>query len=249
MVLIDDLMLNTGVDIPFISAEVAIHQLTPYDIGHITEKNYFLGIGLLNFSKEQLSEKDKTRLSNKSDFEILMSIMIEGAADPNLAERIQGALLVLSLLFPDYEISLQPNAIVLQKEGEPPKTINQFNYDDFKQIIRKMCVLDKESEAQRTYNPGGPKAKALAEKFRKYREKIAQNKGKEEKVAVYSRYISILSVALHLSINEVSHYSLFQIDDLMERYGLHQASEKYFSAKVAGASGMKEPDNWMKDIH
>lgn len=244
---IDDLMLLSGHDIPFPEAELMIHPLTIQDISYITERNYFLGIDLLNFSKDKLAEKDKSHLVNQSDFDVLMSILVNGSKSTALQERVEAALLVLTLLFPNYDITFQSNAIVLCKDGELPKTINAINYDAFKDILCKICLLNKDNGQVTSYNPQGPKGRALAEKFKQRREKL--NNGKAEKIAVYSRYASILAVALKLPLSKVMQYTLYQVDDQIERHGLYESWEKYFAAKMAGATGLDEAENWMKDIH
>ena len=245
--LLDDLMLLSGNDIPFPEGQLMIHPLSPKEIGYITERNYFLGIDLLNFSKDKLSEQDRSRLVNQSDFDVLMSILMEQTTRPDLKERIDAVKMVLTLLFPCYEISFSNNAIVLQKEKEIPKTINAMNFEAFRTILQQMCLLNKEDKNNPNYNPQGPKGRALAEKFKKRREKL--NNGKTEKIAVYSRYVSILAVALQLPLDTIMNYTIYQIDDQMERHGLYDAWQKYFAAKMAGATGMDDAENWMKDIH
>ena len=246
---IDDLMLLSGHDIPFPEAELMIHPLTPDDIAYITEKNYFLGIDLLNFSKDKLTEVDRSRLESKSDFEVLMSIMMGAVHQPDtdIQERVEAAMLVLTILFPGWTPEIQPAGIILTKPNEMPKSLNMMNYDAFKAIIQEICLLNKQTGQQVSYNPSGPKARALAEKFKKRREKL--NNGKAEKISIYSRYASILAVALHLPLDTVMHYTLYQIDDQLERYNLNDAWQHYFAAKMAGATGMDEAENWMKDIH
>ena len=98
--LLDDLMLLSGNDIPFPEGQLMIHPLSPKEIGYITERNYFLGIDLLNFSKDKLSEQDRSRLVNQSDFDVLMSILMEQTTRPDLKERIDAVKMVLTLLFP-----------------------------------------------------------------------------------------------------------------------------------------------------
>jgi hypothetical protein len=70
-----------------------------------------LGCELLNFSKNNLNDKDKTYLSDTSNFEILMSVI------KNKNEAVQksktAALLVLTLLFPDYKIKFLDDRIGL----------------------------------------------------------------------------------------------------------------------------------------
>ena len=66
------------------------------------------------------------------------------------------------------------------------------------------------------YNPGNARAKALADKFKKYHEKLAEIKktGKEgQNITILSRYISILAVGEQKDINSLLDYSVFQLFD------------------------------------
>ena len=68
-------------------------------------------------------------------------------------------------------------------------------------------------------------------------------------MSIYSRYCSILAVALQLPLADIMEYTVYQIADQIERLQLRENWQAYFSAKVAGATGMDEAENWMKDIH
>ena len=72
---INQLLLQSGNDIPFKQAHVTIHVPTIKEIGLIGQDNFYLGCELLNFSKNNLNDKDKTYLSDTSNFEILMSVI------------------------------------------------------------------------------------------------------------------------------------------------------------------------------
>jgi len=74
---------------------------------------FYLGANFLCFSKDKLSEEDKRNLVNQSDFEILMSIM--NSKGKEYKASILSVEMVLSLLFPDYELVKMPNIILLNK--------------------------------------------------------------------------------------------------------------------------------------
>lgn len=77
-----------------------------------------MGCEFLNFSKDNLSKEDKVNLRNKTNFEILMSIM---KSKNVIAQQNKNcALLVLMLLFPEYSLSLDMfmEQIVLKKMGK-----------------------------------------------------------------------------------------------------------------------------------
>ncbi len=56
---LDYLLLETGVDIPFVQAGVSIHQPRLNEISYIGESNFHIGSHFLLFDKNKLLEKIK----------------------------------------------------------------------------------------------------------------------------------------------------------------------------------------------
>ena len=77
---IDDLSLLNGHDIPFPEGQLVIHPPRMKDISYITEKMYFSGIDMLNFTKNKLGESDRTSLANQYDFDIFKTIRKYGGS-------------------------------------------------------------------------------------------------------------------------------------------------------------------------
>ena len=75
MAISNSLLLLSGADIPFIEGTITIHQPTLYEISLIGEDTLFTGCEMLRFSKDILTDEDKVKLFNYTDFHILMSIM------------------------------------------------------------------------------------------------------------------------------------------------------------------------------
>lgn len=240
----NELILISGEDIPFIEAQISIHQPTIREISLIDEENFFAGVQFLNFSKNQLSEKDKIGLENKSDFEIFMSIM-------RSKEKIKyknSVLMVLALLFPEYKIKFN-KADILLVSSQNSTRIDISNYDIFKDIVGHMFELS-EFDVNGDYNPADKRASKIADKLRKHKEKIAKLKGQEnKKVSVLSRYASIISIGLHIDINTVNNYTVFQLKDAFKRFQKKQEFDLYVKSKLAGVQDLDEVDNWMDDIH
>ena len=243
--MLNELLLLSGNDIPFVEAEVAIHQPILKEIAYIGEENFYSGCGVLNFSKDNLSEEDRINLRNKSDFEILMSMIMDNS-HPVMQKNKISASMVLALLFPEYQIKFSPRAIYLTKEGES-YSINSANFEKFKEILTAIFCLKGRGEEQE-YNPGGELAKKIADKFKQRRQKLAEQQG-EQKVAILSRYASILAVGEQKSINDLMQYTVYQIFEEFERFELKEQFDLYIRAQLAGARDLKEVDNWKKDIH
>ena len=184
----NELLLMSGADIPFISAQVNIHQPTIYEISLIGEESFFSGCQFLNFNKNMIDAEDNLDLAQMSDFEVFMSIMqsSEGSIIKN------NVLMVLTLIFPTYRILLEDELILL--EDSKMVRINNTNYDEFKDILVSMFNLNENEDGTNgNYNPIDNRASKIAEKLRKAKAKKAEKSG-DEKIAILSRYVSILFV-------------------------------------------------------
>ena len=101
---------------------------------------------------------------------------------------------------------------------------------------------------KQAFNPANSKAKEIADKLMKGRQRVAAQKS-ADKSSVFQQYISILSVALHISIIELSKYTMFQLYDEMDRYILHLNWDLDVRQRLAGGKPDSQPENWMKNIH
>ena len=240
----NELLLLSGNDIPFIEAQVTIHQPTIKEIAYIGEEAFFTGCELINFSKNILPEQDKTNLEDKTNFDILIAILRERNA---VMQRNRNCVeMVLALIFPWYTINISKDGIVLEKEEER-HLINNDNFETFKTVFNMMFSFSRDET--RDYNPSGDLAKQLAEKFKKRHQKLAELKEGKKKIDILSRYVSILAVGEHKDINSLLNLSVYQLFDEFERFKLKMSYDIYFQAKMAGAKDLKEVEDWMKDIH
>lgn len=242
----NDLLLLSGADIPFPQAQLSIHSPTIKEIAYIGEESFFGGCELLNFSKDILSEEDKINLDTKSNFEVFMSIM----KDKNIVSQKAriNVMLLLTLIFPQYSFQIQQDNIALTKDNEV-HLITKDNFEQFKEIIIEMFCLKSHKDSNQDYNPAGKRAREIAEKMKKGRQKAAAAKGESQKVSLLSRYISILSVGEKKDMNELLEYTVYQLFDEFNRFELKLKHDYYFEAKLAGAKDLEEVENWMKDIH
>lgn len=247
---VNELLLLSGAPIPFIEGTITMTQPTIYDISFLGEEVLFTGCELLKFTKDILLDEDKSRLLNYSDFNILMSIMNDKSS--SMIYNLNCAKQVLELLFPLYSVEITQNKIEFRNpqtwvlEGE----INENNFASFRELIIQVLCLQKHN--QRTeYNAQGELAKKIAEKFKKRQQQLAELSSKKpsQKIAIFSRYISILAVGEHKDINSFMRYTIYQLFDEFERFNLKMQYDVYFKARIAGAKDLEEPQDWMKDIH
>lgn len=244
----NELILLSGADIPFIEGTITIHQPTIYEISLIGEEAFFTGCELLRFSKDILNSEDKNRLINQTDFYILMSIINDKSG--SMSYNISCAKKVLDLIFPFYTVEYAQDAILMRDRDTYiiSGQINEINFLAFKEILMQMFCLQKTSSVQE-YNVQGELAKKIADKFKKRKQQLAELSSKQNKVAIFGRYISILTVGEHKDINSFMKYTVYQLFDEFQRFELKMGYDTFFKARLAGAKDLKEPEDWMKDIH
>lgn len=244
------LLLISKNDIPFVDAQISIHQPSIKEIAYIGQASFYEGCSLLTFSQDSLSDQDKNHLNNLTDFEILMTIL----KNNNIAIKQNKVCmqLVLYLLFPQFKINFSPMSIILSKETEnglERHLIDKNNFNNFKQIIKQMFCLDQQlfNNSSKKYNPGGPQAKALAKKFRQRQQKLAKMKKSQDKkdFSLFHHYISVLAVGEKKDINELLQYSVYQLFEEFNRFRKKSDFDIYIKAKMAGAKDLKEVENWM----
>ncbi len=247
--MLNDLLLLSGNDIPFPQAQITIHQPRIKEISFIGEEAFFLGCEILNFSKELLNTEDKINLENKTNFDVLMSVIRDN--NPSMRKNKLCATMVLTLIFPNYKIHFNKKCIELAEEGDLTKIhkIGNSNFEAFKEIIAEMFCLKHDLGKGPIYNPGGQRAAEIAAKLNRGRAKASEAKGDQKKVDILSRYISILSIGNHISINSLLDYTVYQLFDSFNRFEIKSNFDIYLKAKMAGAKDLEEVDNWMKDIH
>lgn len=243
--MMNELLLLSGNDIPFVEATVTIHVPTIKEIAYIGEEAFFAGCELLRFSKNILADEDKLRLSEYDDFNILMSIINDDSE--SLQQTISYTLAVLDLLFPLYEKKFSFEELEFFQKEEKVGSLNMSNFEKFKDILKSLFCLSKLEITE--YQAEGELAKRIAEKFKKRKQQLAELKPKAKKVAILSRYISILAVGEKKDINSLMNYTIYQLFDEFQRFELKSAYEIYFKARLAGAKELNTPEDWKKELH
>ena len=99
------------------------------------------------------------------------------------------------------------------------------------------------------FNPNGDLSKKIADKLKQRQKKLAEQKSGSQKVAILSRYVSILAVGQKKDMNSLLGYTVFQLFDEYRRFELKLQADIYLKATLAGAKDLKEVEDWMKDIH
>ena len=242
----NELLLLSGEDIPFIEAQTVIHQPKLREISMVGERSFLSGTKFLTFTKNMLNEKDKTGLEDKTDFDIIMSIMCSSEK----IKKKNDVTLLLSLLFPTSQIKYTNGEIVLMNNESGITRINNLNYEVFRNILSSMFCLNEVFGEDKNYNPVGKRAEKIAAKLQAAKEKKLKKQNAETtKVAIYSQYVSILAVGESKDINVLMNYTPYQIMDEFRRFQKKETYDMNIKVRLAGATDVDDVDNWMENIH
>ena len=247
---IDSLTLISGIDIPIPEIGVNIHQPTIREIAYIGEKSFYEAAQTMIIQKEgfingleNITQEDKIALSQMSNFEIFLKLV---EANPLSSTKVQ---MLLSLLFPDFNSSIEERFIFLVNPKEQKSIlINDSNFEILQEVITTILCLQS-GNTKEEFNPQGDRAREIAEKIKRGRERAARLKGeKRQQSSFLSKYISGLGIGTNtLNIHNVLDLTLYQLLNQLERYGLYTQYNISIQAKMAGAKDVEDVD-WLKDI-
>ena len=236
------LALMCGTDIPIPECQIVIHQPKIKEIALIGESDFFAGIQCLCLNKSMFV-KDETVLADTNNFQIFMTIMSEKEA----IEKKLAVQSVCTLLFPKHKVVFTPRSMLLA--GETQIMIDENNFEFLQAAISDICCLKTGPMDQQAFNPADKKAREIAEKLMRGRQRVAAQKG-ESNISIFSQYLSILTVGLgSMSLQDTMDLTMFQLYDLVERYMLYVNWDMDVRCRLAGGKPENQPDNWMKTIH
>lgn len=230
-----------GTDIPIPELQLTVHQPRLKEISLIGEQDFFTGVQCLCINKN-LFVQAESDLESTTNFQIFLTIMSEKTAVDKKAAVQQ----VMMLLLPEYKVLFTPRAMVLQ--GPSAITIDESNFELLQDAIGLICCVKSGPMDQQTFNPADERAREIAQKLMRGRERVAKQKGTTES-STFSQYISTLTIGLGISLQELIELTMFQLYDLVERYMLYINWDLDIKSRLAGGKPEGQPENWMKDIH
>ena len=236
------LALMAGTDIPVPECQLVIHQPTISEISFIGEEDFFVGVQTLCLNKTMFIQ-DESVLDKVNNFQIFMTVMNDKAT----ADKKAAVKKVLSLLLPKSTVLITPKSITVNT-SEESSMIDEENFEYLQEALKLIFCAKTGPMNQQAFNPANAKAKEIADKLMRGRQRVAQQKG-ELNVSVFSQYLSILTIGLHIPITELLKTTMFQLYDLMERYTLYINWDIDIRSRLAGGKPENQPDNWMKNIH
>lgn len=234
--------LMCGIDLPVPECQIVVHQPTIKEIALIGEKDFFMGAQCLCVDKTMYSQ-DESLLENTSNFQIFMTIMSQKETKDKRVAVMQ----LFSILFPDYKVILTPRSILFS-QSDINIIIDENNFDSLQEILKEVFCFNSGS-GQDDFKPADEKAREIAEKLMRGRQKIAAEKGENNGSALV-QYTSALTVGLNsMSLMDVINLTIYQLYDLVQRYSLFINWDLDIRTRLAGGNPDSQPDNWMKNIH
>ena len=235
------LALICGSDIPIPECQLIIHQPKLKEIALIGEPTFFTGIQTLCINKNMISQGE-TLLENTNNFQIFMTVMKE----KETVDKKKAVQQLFSLILPNYQFLFTPRSLIIRNE-EVNVTIDENNFEALQKIASQIFCINSGPMDIQVFNPGSKKAKEIADKLMRARQRVAAQKGSE---SVFTQYISVLTVGLNsMSLSDCCNLTMYQLFDLVERYMLYTNWDLDIKQRLAGGKPDKTPDNWMKNIH
>lgn len=236
------LALICGIDIPIPELQLVIHQPKIKEIAYIGTKDFFVGAQSICINKNNLNIEAENVLSNTSNFQIFMTMMQE----KEMADKKLAVNQVFTLLFPNQKVLLTPRSILVQ--GAESIMIDESNFESLQMCLKQIFCLNNSDSQQMGFNPQSKKAKEIAEKLMRGRQRIAEQNG-EADADIFSQYLSTLAIGLQMPLSELMDCTVYQLFDLIKRYQLYIDWDIDIRSRLAGATPDGKPTNWMKNIH
>ena len=154
---------------------------------------------------------------------------------------------VLTLVFPNTKVAFTPRSMLLIQDGVNV-TIDEGNFEILQSVlIQQFCIKNTDQDQ---FNPQSEKAREIAQKLMKGRQRVAAQRAQENSGSTFAQYLSIIAVAINgMSLKDALSLTIYQLYDLIERYHLYLNWDIDIRARMAGANGDKPVENWMKQIH
>ena len=242
----------TGVDIPIPEIQTVVHQPTIKEISYMGELEFFSAAQTFCFNKDLLiagNPEGKTGLEAMNNFQIFMTLITDEKVK-DVQKRKNDIISFFALIFPNYILNFLPRGLWLNNTILNHNfSIDENNFDIIQDAVKQICCISG-SGGKDGFNPIGPKAAAIAQKLMQGRAKAAKSKGEKVDDGILSRYVSILTVGLEsMSLSECLNLTIYQLYDLIERYGLYTSWDLDIKSRLAGGKPDSKPDDWMKNIH
>lgn len=237
----DSLSLMSGVPILLEGTEVKVYQPSIREIALVGEKKFFNFFNIFLLDLNSARETIKTIFSSQveninlvddmEDFDIYMLFLqLEQETRENFCE-------LLMFLIKDFKVIFNPEDNTYNLvQNNLVYVIDENLFFQLKNIVFDIFVLEKFFNVQKEPPKMSAKAKAIADKIKKSRERLAQTKGESEQKSILSLYLSVLGIGTNgLDITKLCSVTVYQLLNQFDRYSLYTQYEQSVQAAMAGA--------------
>ena len=84
---------------------------------------------------------------------------------------------LLQLLFPNHNVMFTPRSIILQGKDNNSSTIDDANFEALQAILKQVFCVSNKNNQQAGFNPANEKAREIAEKLMRGRQRVAEQNG------------------------------------------------------------------------
>lgn len=240
------LALMCGTDIPIPECSLTAHQPKLSEIAFIGETDYFIGMQCLCIDKSMLGDFSSQDQGQINNFTVFMTML----AQPEMKDKKKAVIDTLDLIFGKWKVAFTPRSLIFTANEQNPCTVDETNFEPFQKTLREIFCVKNGPMDQQAFNPKDAKAKEIADKLMRGRQRVAAQQGATDGGSAFARYISILTIGTNtMNIQDVSNLTMFQLYDLIERYFLHLNWDMDIRTRLAGGDPKTQPEDWMKNLH
>lgn len=213
------------------------------------EEDFFFVLKIMQMSLKELMQVTE----DVTEFQIFYTMLTTTQEIVGFTEEKRKCLFnFLELLFKNFKMQINNMAILFSNPTDNSFLIlSNRNFENFKNSVNKMFGVSEffEDKQQETFNPADERAKAIAAKIQKGRDKAAADKGvSETKHGLIENYISILSTGFKIPPSDIcDKYTFYNLITGYKKFLAQEAWNLEIKARLAGASPRDDsPENWMQ---
>lgn len=219
------------------------------------EEDFFFVLNLMNTTlkdKIQFNGEELEVIKDITDFQIIYSLLVEPQdIGPFTQKQKQCIISFLLLIFKDYQLSFNNGAMIFSNPNNNTYVIlNNNNFETFKQIVSKMFNIKNffKGKQEEEFNVQDERAKAIADKIKKGRQKAAENSLGTLENGIIENYISILSTGFKIPPSDICEkFTFYNLVACYNRFISQEAWDLEIKARLAGAEAREDsPENWIK---
>ena len=213
------------------------------DIVLFGEDDFLTSIQILTNIEQfnQMIKQGNSELNMISDFQLLLILMEEDFTIKKMLKEL------FSLIFPNYIVKITENSIdfLIEDSSRIVERITPFNFEKLQIVLNDAFIPQGDNEREPDYNPANEAAQKIAEKIKKGRQKVHQQKAAlEGPHSIFADYCSVLSIGMRMDINIFFSYTPFQLYDAYKRFFSKEQSDFYMrvsSMPLMDTSKMETP--------